>query len=203
MAKPKGTGIPSYERICAALAATDEFAAYEKDFVKRILSARVDNIAFEKLAESSRGDGMPEHRFEVACGKERIASFSFRDPGKLKVNVDALVTAESLAPVMSLFGNKVKTFNCRDDLVREKFVKHARQVLLDRHPGIIAEAEARIAEQAQGLLSSGRVEKDRQVAYENEAVDEIRTVLLKYRNIRREALKRAIDEFIVHDVSEH
>lgn len=202
MAKPKGTGIPSYERICVALAATEEFAAYERDFVKRILSARVDNVAFEKLAESSRGDGMPEHRFEVACGKERIAAFSFREPGQLKINVDSIVTVESLTPVMALFGKKVMTFNCKEDLVKDKFVKHARTVLLERHPGAIAEAETRIAEQANGLLKSGRVEKDRQVAYENEAVDEIRTVLLKYRNIRREALKRAIDEFIVHDVSE-
>lgn len=203
MAKPKGTGIPSYERICAALAATEEFAAYERDFVKRVLSARVDNVTFEKLAESSRGDGMPEHRFEVACGKERIAGFSFREPGQLKLNVDALVTVESLAPVMALFGKKVMTFNCKEDLVREKFVKHVRAVLLERHPGILVEAETRISEQATGLLTSGRVEKDRQVAYENEAVEEIRTVLLKYRNIRREALKRAIDEFIIHDVTEH
>jgi hypothetical protein len=203
MAKPKGTGIPSYERICVALAATEEFAAYERDFVKRVLSARVDNVSFEKLAESSRGDGMPEHRFEVACGKDRIAAFSFREPGKLKIDVESLVTAESLIPVMAVFGKKVRTFNCREELVKDKFVKHARQVLLDRHPGIIAEAEARISEQAQGLLTSGRVDKDRQVAYENEAVEEIRTVLLKYRNIRREALKRAIDEFIIHDVTEH
>lgn len=202
MAKPKGTGIPSYERICIALAATEEFADYERDFVKRVLSARVDNVTFEKLAESSRGDGMPEHRFEVACGKERIAGFSFREPGQLKINVDLLITVDSLAPVMAAFGKKVMTFNCREDLVKDKFVKHARTVLLDRHPGILTEAEARISEQATGLLTSGRVEKDRQVAYENEAVEEIRTVLLKYRNIRREALKRAIDEFIVHDVSE-
>lgn len=202
MAKPKGTGIPSYERICIALAATEEFAVYERDFVKRILSARVDNVTFEKLAESSRGDGMPEHRFEVACGKERISAFSFREPGQMKLNVDALVTVESLAPVMAQFGKKVMTFNCKEDLVREKFVKHVRSALLERHPGVIAEAEARIAEQATGLLTSGRVEKDRQVAYENEAIEEIRTVLLKYRNIRREALKRAIDEFIVHDVTD-
>lgn len=202
MAKPKGTGIPSYERICAALAATEEFAAYDRDFVRRVQSARVDNIAFEKLAESSRGDGMPEHRFEVACGKERIAAFSFREPGTLRLSVDALVTVESLAPVMSVFGKKVMTFNCKEDLVRDKFVKHVRQLMLDRHPGVIAEAETRITEQAKGLLTSGRVERDRQVAYENEAVEEIRTVLLKYRNIRREALKRAIDEFIVHDVTD-
>jgi len=201
MAKPKGTGTPSYERICLGLASTSEFQEYERSFIQLVMSARVDGISFEKLAGSSREDGLPDHRYEVACGRNRVPGFRFREPGDLKMNVDALVTPDSLAPVLAVFGTKVRTYFCKEDAVREHFVKYARSLLCDRHVKTVQEAEARIAQQAKNLAESGRLEEGRMVAFENEAVDEIRDVLLKFRNIRREALKRALDEFIVHDVT--
>lgn len=203
MAKPKGTGTPSYERICLGLTATTEFLEYERSFLQLVASARVDGLSFEKLATSVRDDGMPDHRFEVTCGRVRIPGFKFREPGDLKLNVDALVTPESLAPVLATFGTKVRTFFCKEDAVRERFVKHVRDLFAKKHAHHLTEAEARIAQQAKSLAESGRLEEGRMVAYENEAVDEIRSVLLKFRSIRRDALKRALDEFIVHDVTDH
>lgn len=203
MAKPKGTGTPSYERICLGLAATTEFLEYERSFLQLVASARVDGLSFEKLATSVRDDGMPDHRFEVTCGRVRVPGFRFREPGDLKMNVDALVSPESLAPVLATFGTKVRTFFCKEAAVKDHFVKHVRELFSKKHAKVLSDAESRISQQAKALAESGRLEEGRMVAYENEAVDEIRTVLLKFRNIRREALKRALDEFVVHDVTDH
>jgi len=202
MAKPKGTGTPSYERICLGLSATTEFLEYERGFLQLVASARVDGLSFEKLSASVREDGMPDHRFEVTCGRVRVPGFRFCEPGDLRLNVDALVTPESLAPVLATFGTKVRTFFCKEDAVKDRFVKHVRELFVKRHSKALTEAEARITQQSKALAESGRLEEGRLVAYENEAVDEIRSVLLKFRSIRKEALKRAIDEYIVHDVSE-
>jgi hypothetical protein len=165
------------------------------------MSARVDGLSFEKIAGSSREDGMPDHRYEVACGRNRIPGFRFQEPGDLRMNVDALVTPESLAPVLDVFGTKVRTYFCKKDAVQAHFVTYVRTILRDRYAKTLREAEVRIAQQAKSLADSGRLEEGRMVAFENEAVDEIRDVLLKFRNIRKEALKRALDEFIVHDVT--
>lgn len=202
MAKPKGTGTSSYERINIALAATSEFKEYEDSFKRLVKSARVDHVSYEKLSMSSSIDGMPDHRFEVAVGDRRVDELRFKDPESVHLAVEHIVTLPSLEPVLSTFGKKVRTYFCKEDAVRERFLVYARNLLADKNSGLIEEANRRIASQAQRLLDSGHVQEGRRVAYENEAVDEIRTVLLKFRNIRREALKRAIDEFIVHDVTD-
>ena len=139
----------------------------------------------------------------VTCGRVRVSGFKFREPGDLKMSVDALVTTESLAPVLATFGTKVRTFFCKEAAVKDHFITHVRDLFSKKHARALSEAEARIAQQARALAESGRLEEGRMIAYENEAVDEIRTVLLKFRSIRKEALKRAIDEYIVHDVSEN
>ncbi len=201
MAKPKGTGTSSYERINQALAGTSEFKEYEEAFKRLVKSVRVDGVSYEKLGMSSSLDGMPDHHFEVAVGERRVPELRFKDLDQVRVSVEHIVTADSLKPVLECFGKKVPTFFCKEEQVAGRFLTFARERLGEKCPGILEEARMRLVSQAQSMISSGHVQEGRMVAYENEAVDEIRTVLLKFRNIRKEALKRAIDEFIVHDVT--
>lgn len=203
MAKPKGTGIPSYGRINDALVATSEFKEFEESFKALVRSMRIDGLTYEKLGVSNSHDGLPDYRFEVAVGDRRVPEFRFQDADGIRLNIDFILDERSIAPVMEQFGEgkKVRTFNCNRDKVATHFLAHARTVLTSKNAGLIEDARRRLASQAKSMIDSGHVHEGRMKAYESEAVDEIRSVLIKYRNIRKEALKRAIDEFIVHDVT--
>ncbi len=192
MAKPKGTGISSYVRICDALTATPAYTAYERHLLERIQSLRVDGFGFHKTNAWANGDGMPMHWFEVACDAGRIEKFRFTHPGDFDVDLGDLVTVESLTFVLAQFGKTVSTFFCKPEAVAEKFTVHVRMKFSKAHGPSIAEAEARVNSQAKALLDGGRLDAARRQAYEDEAVEEIRRVLFQYRNVRQEVIRTAL-----------
>lgn len=205
MAKPKGTGTPSYDRINEGLAATAEFKEFEKTFLKSLGTVHVDGVHFKKLAESQRQDGLPSHYFNVSVGNDRVPDSSFEEPSAFRLSIDMLVTETTLSPVLAQFGQtgKVRTFNCRADLVKDKFLSYAKDLLSKKYQSQLAHATQRVADQARSLENSKQVEEARLAAYEAEAVDEIRSVLLKFRHVRQPAIKRAFQEFVVEDVTNY
>jgi hypothetical protein len=67
---------------------------------------------------------------------------------------------------------------------------------------LLSAASDRLRDEMHALSRTGECEVAVKKAYEDDAVNEIRTVLLRFRNIDKSVVKRALDEFIVFDLSE-
>jgi hypothetical protein len=210
MAKPKGTGISSYGQICIRLAATSGYGRVRAIILEAFQKAHISKIG--PVDSYTRIDnGRRPHSFEIDFGNERPTRFTMviaRGAEKAELNIycayEHLFSNEDVErEILPFFGTKTcPTYFCKrekvltemSDFIKREISKDAELVEARRA------AEAAIYQQAMELYTDGTVDRTIQGWYDDEAVKEIRQALLKFRDLKAEVIKRALDEYVVHDI---
>jgi hypothetical protein len=210
MAKPKGTGKSSYSQICCRLAATSGYGRIRAIIREAFQAAHITKI--EPQDKYTRiENGRRPHVFQISFGNERPAPFDIiiaRSAEKVELNIycayDHLFSAGDVErEILPFFGTKTcPTYFCKREKVLAEMTEFIKREILKDQELVDARraAEARIYQQAMELYTDGAVERAVQGWYDDEAVKEIRQALLKFRDLKAEVIKRALDEYVVHDI---
>jgi hypothetical protein len=210
MAKAKGTGKSSYSQICCRLAATSGYGRVRAIILDAFEAARVDKIVPEN-PYSKGPNGRRPHSFEIDFGNERPSPFTMviaRSTEKVEFNIyctyDHLFSEEDIErEILPFFGTKTcPTYFCKREKVLKEMSDFIKREISKDEALVEARkaAEARIYLQAMELYTEGAVDRAIQGWYDDEAVKEIRTALLKFRDLKADVIKRALDEYVVHDI---
>jgi hypothetical protein len=209
MAKPKGTGISSYNRIRANLVETPGYQAIRRIIIKSLDAAHIKELIPRSWERLPNGHQRHSYRIDFDRGAQYTHDIDVSFPAKAtNINFDwgCIVSAEEVArEIMPYFGTKsCPTYFCKREKVLEDIVLFIRRLNISDVENVEIRAaydaaRQRIANEINTLVSDGIVERTVQEWYDNEAVIEIRKALLKY-NIKPTVIKRALDEFVVHDI---
>ena len=106
--------------------------------------------------------------------------------------------------MMPYFGTKsCKTYFCKREKVTSEVLSWVRRQIQDEDielEKVLLATKERIKLQALEMVADGTVARCQQSWYEDEAVEKIRNALLAFKDVGPEVIKRALDEFVVHEV---
>jgi hypothetical protein len=212
MVKSKGTGKSSYNEIVRRLKLTPGWSQLQEYVRQRISQVRLYGIKPGYRNEKT------ERRFPVFCvshGEEHITEMfqlfnneSINHRSRYRIQASCLVRDIKVIEqyVMPFFGNKqwCPTYFCKKDKVAtECFIEIINEINRNDGPFSveIAEAEARVKKSIEQAWDDGTVERKIQEWFEDDVVQEIKEVLLKFRNgLEDHVIRRAFHEFVASDV---
>lgn len=210
-----GSG-PVYDRVMKLIAATDQFKALKDRAVRRAHSVRVGS-PHETSAWRNDANGHPAAILRIMSGHDEEllsmdvteetnrSSFNVWSYGQLlcsKEELEAVVRATFDVTKPGCQKKKiVPAHSLKLEKVLERFHKDAMDELRALTSDIIS-SEVRSAVTAECLrqFASDEAVELKQTAFDDLVVKELKAVLVKYSGARPDVLKRALDEFVCHEI---
>jgi hypothetical protein len=201
----------SYIKVYERLASCADGRALAAKIAERIASLRVADVEFvlarpDKLGEPARA--VP--RFVVASS---LGPHCKVENSSFWLEVDAFAArAEVKAVIDANFGVKgrVPTYFCRKDVVLGddsrrgtlSFYSWWTRKLGENHDASIEAAKARVGAQIREMAASEEVQAKGRAFLVEQAVRDIKLALSAYDHLGKEVLKEAIDEYLIHSITE-
>ncbi len=202
-------GISSYTRVCNLLIGTDDFKAYVAACERIFANLEVTRYEFNRHER-----GRPFPKFYVTAFGVEFCRFSDRlvnfGSSEFRSIVDKLHhpgdICEHTPTFMQVFeqnlGTKVKTFNCSRDKIklayRERGMAFIDELFRERINLKISDLNG----QAANISFTDKFIGDAKEAYDRQIIDEVKQVLLRFKDAEPAVLKTALDEFVTHDILE-
>lgn len=194
-------GVSSFDKISQVLVKTKEFEEYKKDLRAALETATITGWSFQ-----DRGVEQPTVMLNVEV-KDFYERSQIAGPETVYLPpVYNLVKEEGLCDRVFKpnFGKKwCPTYNCRASKARDEFTTHAQNTIERDFKPLLEETRNRLKEQALVLLADPKLVQERTEFHERCVVEDIKRVLLKYKDIATShTYKLALDEFVAHEIME-
>jgi hypothetical protein len=119
--------------------------------------------------------------------------------------VGSFLPNDVLDPILTdLFGTKgYPTYNCKLEKAMEKWQAFARKTIRERNHDLLMEYATRCKLQMDAILASEGFAAAKKRHYELLVISDIREVVLRfYKKVGPEVLKEALDQVVIHDITE-
>jgi len=199
----------SVQAVCALLDQTPEM----KTLVSMV-QATVESATIVGLSYNVRPDEQDERRRVNAAVKVRfntgtVYTFSVAPDS---VGVHMFYNGDQLRHVVDTnFGvsvdprfkrKKVPTFGVKKDNILDKYIDHGPKTITTALEETCRATALRLKDDIRALLVSEEADAGKRRAWEDHVVLEIKKVLMRFKSEPQEIIKRALDEFICHEITE-
>ena len=199
----------NYDKVINLLCQTVDFQNLRARSVRRLQTARIGKFKYKTdwggkpvaIAVIAYGEGEEEQTQEVS---------SEYNAGKLYLNINPSVywNKEEIGEVVEKNFGVVKpgfkkphvpTYFLNPDRVRDAF--YERSALLEVS-ALVLEAKERVQQALDEYILTDEYKAGLQLAREDYTVEEIKKVLLRFKDATPDVLRRALNEFVMHEVME-
>lgn len=204
-------GQSSYEKIYEALAATKQCKALVASISEKFAQVRVTGVEFSLKRPNEFGlpaEAIPQYKVVGPNG----AVFNTQD-GHIWISVSTLVNDETIAPLVNeVFGVKggVPTYFCNKEVVlgrknrrdTDSFGDWLCRRVRSQFEQDVANAQKRVQEQVRQMAADPETARLGREFLVQCAIKDIKQALSAYDHLGKEVLSEAIDEFLVHSITD-
>ncbi len=204
-------GQSSYEKIYEALAVTKQCKELVASIPEKFAQVRVTGVEFGLKRPNEFGlpaEAIPHYKIVGPNG----AVFNTQD-GHIWISVSTLVNDETIAPLVNeVFGVKggVPTYFCNKEVVlgrknrrdTDSFGDWLCRRVRSQFEQDVANAQKRVQEQVRQMAADPETARLGREFLVQCAIKDIKQALSAYDHLGKEVLSEAIDEFLVHSITD-
>ncbi len=126
-------------------------------------------------------------------------------PNAMVISYSRLFSEKDINGILSRFkSGGIPTYNCSYKKMTEFLSMNMTELLLKNMQVTLAAeaAQRRMAASYAEAIQNGEDTAVVQAAYERDGIKAVREVLMKFKDLPKHALKQALDEFIIHELTE-
>lgn len=146
-------------------------------------------------------------QFVSSYNKQEVyaASQRYLIPSAMIVSYSRLFSEKDIDGILSRFkSGGVPTYNCSYKKMKDFLSMNMTDLLLKNTQVTLAAeaAQRRMADSYAEAIRNGEDKAVVQAAYERDGINAVREALMKFKDLPKHALKQALDEFIIHELTE-
>lgn len=191
----------SYRKVMLLIKETPEWKSLVKMAERRLATGRISKVDYN-IGYS--GDPFPVFTISIGEDEEEIVTGKATDT---YVYTDSVWKSEEVERVVKSVmvdvkpGKKkpdVPSYFCKVDRVAHMMKQDSDQFSIQ-----VSECRARLAEQRKELESSAEFMESMKEARVQHVVEDIKRTLMKHKDLDKDILKRALDEYVIHSIMEN